>query len=301
MKGVVPVRVIRVFKLVQYLCEFPPKSMEKLAEMLEISPKTAYKDIHVLEAVGYDIHIDEKHRYAIKNSGRTEYHLDDSEKKLIIATLQKTGLKGTEVQSIVQKLKTRQMVSDVGSLAIMKQLKIIKMLLDAVDQKTSIIIKNYKSTSTNAITRDRFVLPLYFDEMRMAVTAYDFDKAKPRIFKVARMSDVEPITKQASIDLPIEMPIVDTFGYAGNMAYDVSILMSKRAYAILTEEFASSVSHTTTSDNTDFPYLYKSRVCGYEGIGRFVLGMMTEIKVIGGEGFKRYLREKINKMTILSL
>jgi len=299
MKVTVPIRVIRVFKLVQYLCEFPPKTVDKLAEMLEISPKTVYKDIHIVEAVGYEIDKDENHKYYIKNSGRTEYQLDEQEKKLIIATIQKTGLTSMEVQSIVQKLKTRQMVIDVRSLNIMKQLQLIKTLIDSVSLKLPINIKNYKSTSSGAKVKDRYVLPLYFDEMRMSLTAYDIDKEQSRIFKVSRMSGIEPLSTPIIQQIPNEVPIVDMFGFAGEMKYDISLLMTKRSATILKEEFILAENHVSESNDITFPYFFKCKVCGYEGVGRYVLGLMTEIKVLGDAGFKEYLKMKISEMTIL--
>lgn len=299
MKVIVPIRVIRVFKLVQYLCEFPPKTVDKLAEMLEISPKTVYKDIHIVEAVGYEIDKDENHKYYIKNSGRTEYQLDEQEKKLIIATIQKTGLTSMEVQSIVQKLKTKQMVIDVRSLNIMKQLQLIKILIDAISLKLPIIIKNYKSTSSGAKAKDRYVLPLYFDEMRMSLTAYDIDKEQSRIFKVSRMTGIEPLSTPIIQQIPNEVPIVDMFGFAGEMKYDISLLLTKRSATILKEEFILAENHVSESNDITFPYFFKGKVCGYEGVGRFVLGMITEIKVLGDDGFKLYLKRKLSEMTIL--
>ena len=206
MKGDVPIKVVRVFKLVQYLCEFPPKSIEKLALLVDVSPKTVYKDIPIIESIGYEIVKDENYRYSIKQSDRSAYHLNDNEKKLIVATIKKTGLNSTEIRSIVHKLKAIQMIPEVNSLAIMKQLSMIKILIDCVCKKLPITIKDYKSTTIGSKVRDRNVLPLYFDDARMTVTAYDYDLAETRIFKVSRMFDIEalsdPKNEISAPDLP---------------------------------------------------------------------------------------------------
>jgi predicted DNA-binding transcriptional regulator YafY len=52
MKNDVPVRIVRVFKLLEYLSAFPAKSVDKLAQMIGVSIKTIYKDIILLESSG---------------------------------------------------------------------------------------------------------------------------------------------------------------------------------------------------------------------------------------------------------
>ena len=42
-------------------------------------------------------------------------------------------------------------------------------------------------------------------------------------------------------------------------------------------------------------WLLSLDVCSYIGIGRFVLGLFDDIEVVGDEGFKRYLKEKLDK------
>jgi hypothetical protein len=41
--------------------------------------------------------------------------------------------------------------------------------------------------------------------------------------------------------------------------------------------------------------LFKALVAKYEGPGRFVLGIMEDIELVGDEGFREFLKEKLNK------
>ncbi len=290
-------KVIRIFKLIGYLSDFPPKTAEKLSQLIDVSVKTVYKDLHLIESLGYETEKDHLHRYSIKHFSRSEYHLDESEKKLIIAVIKEAGLSKTAVTSITQKLKSSTF-PDAANFNIMKQLHLIRVLIDAISQKIPLTIKNYKSTTAGANLRDRHVLPLYFDEMRMSVTAYDFEKEQTRIYKVARMTDIIPFSVSSNAVIPEDTPIVDTFGYAGRMEIDIAMLMTRRASSILYEEFMMSHPNISDSADDEFPFMFKSKVCGYEGVGRFVLGMMTEIKVVGDEGFKLYLKNKIKESTL---
>jgi predicted DNA-binding transcriptional regulator YafY len=298
MAGDVPIKVVRIFRLLDSLSKFPPKTIDKLAQMIDVSPKTVYKDIHIITSLGYDIDKDDQHRYYIKNSAPHQYHLEDAEKKLIIGLVKEAGLNTNTINSITQKLKSKT-YPDASNFKMMKQLNVIRILIDAIAQKMPVILIQYQSTTLGSKKRDRHVLPLYFDEMRMTFTAFDYEKGQAQLFKVSRMEDITLASGKDYGSIPENLPIVDAFGFAGNMAFDVNLLLSKRAATLLTEEFLLSGQYLQSGADEMFPYVFHSKVCGYEGVGRFVLGMMTEIKVVGDEGFKSYLKMKIREMTIL--
>ncbi len=297
MTGDVPRKVVRIFQLLQCLCEFPPKTVERLSQNVGVSPKTVYKDLHIIESLGYDLAKDDMHRYSIIYSSDYAYHLDDHEKKLIIGLIKEAGTSPKMTQSITQKLKS-QTYPDVSNFKMMKQLHIVKVVVESIAQKIAIILKDYKSTTPGSRLRDRHVLPLYFDEMRMTFTAFDFEKSQAHIFKVSRMKDITLASDKMYVSVPENLPMVDAFGFAGNMDYEVNLLLSKRAAALLTEEFLMSGQYLQSAEDDMYPYVFHSKVCGYEGVGRFVLGMMTETKVMGDDGFKAYLKNKINASTL---
>ncbi len=297
MTGDVPIEVVRIFKLLQSLSEFPPKTVERLAQIIDVSTKTVYKDLHIIEALGYDVAKDDLHRYQITYSSDYAYHLDDHEKKLIIGLVKEAGTSPIVIQSILQKLKS-QVYPDAANFKMMKQLHIVKVLVESIAQKIVVILKDYQSTTPGSKLRDRHVLPLYFDEMRMTFTAFDFEKGQAQLFKVSRMKDITLASDKHYGSIPQNLPMVDAFGFAGNMDYEVTLSLSRRAAALLTEEFLMSGQYLQSGTDDMYPYVFHSKVCGYEGVGRFVLGMMTETKVIGNDGFKEYLKNKINASTL---
>jgi len=298
MKKETPVKVVRIFTLIRHLSEFPPKSVDKLAQMMEVSPKTLYKDIHIVESLGFETEKDQLNRYQLKNNHRSEYHLDENEKKLILGAIKKAGVSNLDINSISQKLKY-SVIPDIQRLSIVKQLNMIRILIEAVAQNIPIVLQKYKSTTPGAKVRDRMVLPLYFDENRLSLTAYDFEKKEARIFKVSRMTDITPADHTLKAEIPADIPIVDAFGFAGQMDVVIEILMSWRASSLLTEDFPQFVGLISPSGDPGLPYKLTSKVCGYEGIGRFVLGLLTEIKVAGDEGFKKYIDDKIKNQQLL--
>ena len=240
MKTEAPLKIIRIFKLLQNLSEFPPKNVEKLAQVIDVSPKTIYKDLHTL---------------------------DDTEKKLIIGLIKEAGLSTNTVTNITQKLKTN-IYPDLVNYKIIRQLHIIRILLEAITLKMAVLLIDYQSTTPGSKKRNRHVLPIYFDEMKMNFTAFDLEKGQVQIYKVARMKDIQAANDVKRKIIPENLPMVDAFGFAGNMSFDVNLLLSKRAAAILTEEFTLIGQDITNNIDEKFRYQLRSKVCGYEGVGK---------------------------------
>ena len=295
-----PSKIQRIFRLIQYLTEYPPKTVEKLASILNISIQTVYRDIKVLEDIGYDIDKDEHYRYKI-NMGNHYAHLNESEKKLIIGVLKSKNDSPALVNSIIQKLKLHHTTPEIKGFRAAKLLKIIQQLLQSIEYQLAVTLINYQSTSEGSATRDRTVLPLHFDENKLSITAYDFEKKMLRVFKLARIGEIEPVTIDNTEIMIKDIPILDTFGFAGSLDFEIRILLTKRSAAILAEEFPSVRQSVLENTDSNFPFTFSTKVCGYEGIGRFVLGLLTEIKVVDDEGFKKYLTKKIKEKMILNI
>ena len=296
MRKKVPPKVVRIIRLIQYISEYPPKSIQQIANHLEVHQKTAYKDVELLSALGYETEKNQHRAYALKYHRKETYQLTDDEKKLIINILPKAGLVHTAVQSIVSKLKTT-VFPDQKSQTIFRQLYIIKTLIDAIKMRHPVRIIGYRSTNPQSAEKDRMAIPLHLDDTHEACTCFDLETTQIRIYKTSRMQDITLCPKQ-EITLPEYIPEVDIFGIAGRMDYKIFLALTKRSATILTEEFGVNPSDFEATNEGIFIYAFSLKVCGYEGVGRFVLGLMTEIKVIGDDGFKAYLSKKIAEMTI---
>lgn len=292
-----PKRIIRVFHLLDYLGEFPPKTVGKLASMLGANSKTVYKDIQLLHTLGYEVTKDSAHRHFLTYHTKTAYQLSEYEKNLIIGAVSQAGYTTNDIISIKQKLKSKQYHSKTDE-KIIKQLKIVKILADAVEHKMVVTLLDYRTTTLGSKIRDRVVLPLYLDTNRMSITAYEYDKKMCRIFKVSRISDVVPVADILEKYINDVPPMVDAFGFAGRMDYVVEMYLTNRGAALLSEEFNIACQPISSETSGFFQHYVTCRVCGYEGVGRFVLGMMSEVKVLGDEGFKSYLINKMNASTL---
>lgn len=291
-------RVLRIFKLIQHLDDFPPKSVERLSTLLDVSDKSVYRYLNLLREIGYDIQKNQNNQYSLTFVSRN-YHLEDKEKKLILASINAEDPKNTLVKSIVNKLKIRDHLVEPQLLNNLKQIRWIQQISNAIELKLPLVLIKYNSTSENSIVKDRTVLPVYLDENKLSLTAYEFELQEFRIFKLARIEDIKPVSRNNYDFNDVEIPMLDMFGMAGKLQHQIELKLSKRAKSIMIEELPAANPFITHVQDEEFPYLFIGPVSRYEGVGRFVLGMLTEIKVVNDSGFKEYLRNKLHHQTIL--
>ena len=72
----------------------------------------------------------------------------------------------------------------------------------------------------------------------------------------------------------------------------VELLLTLKAYNLLIEEYPLSTQYIKKESDA---YRVKLPVANYNGIGRFVLGLMEEVEIIKPVGFKKYIHKKIEK------
>ena len=83
---------------------------------------------------------------------------------------------------------------------------------------------------------------------------------------------------------------MDLFGLTGGSWIEVQLELSKFAHHLLVEEFPLSRHQIRTVKGR---LIYEGRVRSFKGIGRFVLGLPGEVRVIGPEGLVEYVKEKM--------
>jgi proteasome accessory factor C len=89
----------------------------------------------------------------------------------------------------------------------------------------------------------------------------------------------------------------DIFGFQGNiMNKEIELEMSMRAYLLLKEEFPMSAAFIKPVPETG-KYYFKANVQSFQAPGRFVLGFLEEVQVLGSKEFIRFIQKVIKKNT----
>lgn len=76
------------------------------------------------------------------------------------------------------------------------------------------------------------------------------------------------------------------------------MLLGQLSYNVLKEEYPQAGKFISPASGGR--HRLDMDVCSYAGIGRFVLGLFEDIEVLGGDGFKDYLRRKAERLASLT-
>ena len=165
----------------------------------------------------------------------------------------------------------------------------IEALVSAKEQKCKVILRNYASGNSDT-TRDRIVEPFDFTAELIDVWAWDEEAGENRVFKVARIDDVEILPDAWEHEGEHHKKQVDVFRMSGNASIPVKLQLNTRSKALLLEEFPMAKKDLKKVGNN---WVLETTVTSLEGVGRFVIGLAADIKVIDSPKLKQYVQEYI--------
>ncbi len=286
-------KILRLFTLIRLLKQ--PHTINQLAKLLETNVRTVYRYLALLGEVGYLIDSNpQTNQYFLFEPGSTARPLftpeETSELQKLLAALPPTHTLG---MSIRRKLyMSTELVPLAEELHDRHLSRMIDRINQAIEEQKQVRLVHYHSARSNTIST-RVVEPKWFTDNYALLWAYDPDSAERRSFKVSRMQDVEVLTLVATHE--VAEPVVDAFGWSGPAPIIVTLHLSLRAYRLLYEEYPAARAFLMPQPDGLFPYVFRGEVYSYIGIGRFVLGLPGEIKVLSPEGLRGYLEGRIGE------
>jgi len=87
---------------------------------------------------------------------------------------------------------------------------------------------------------------------------------------------------------------MDVFRISSYNKIPVKLTLSLLAKNLLTEEYPLAEQYIKQQNQNS--YLFETEVASLTGVGRFVLGLIGEVKIHKPESLKEYIREKIEKI-----
>ena len=168
--------------------------------------------------------------------------------------------------------------------------EVVSKLKLAIEGKKQVILKNYKSGNSNQI-HDRIVEPFSFTEGFVSVWCFEPASGSNKTFKVARIEDIEELGADWAHAEAHHADFVDVFRVGGPEKMPIKMYLNLRAYRLLIEEYPRAEQFVKRFN--DKMYLYDGWVSNYEGVGRFVLGLLRDVVVLEPKAFKDFLNEKI--------
>ena len=270
-------------------------SVSDVARRVHTTPRTVYRYIDTLKSAGFVITKRSKTLYQIV---RYPDKLDDlsncvnftEEEACILERLircldDSNDLKG----NLLQKLAAVYKIADMAHFTVRKGIAYnIDQLKRAIREKRVVRLMHYASAAAK-VRQDYLVEPFEFDTNYVNVTAYDIASSKNKMFKVARIEEVQVLDEAWSSEKLHVHQEADAFRMAGPEGYHVRLKLSLRARSLMVEEYPLSEPSIYESDGAFFFDGYVRKV---EGIGRFVTGLIPEIEILEGDFLREYVHAR---------
>lgn len=287
-------RFERVLRLMKLMSGNNYYTIDELADKLETSYRSIYRYIDTFKTVGFAVEKVDNNVYRLMNLP-SEYknlknlvYFSQEEGQLLCNMIESLDSTNTMKAEMYRKLARIYDVSKIDEFEGSKSnLTTIENLRSAMEDGKKVILRSY-SSSNSGIIRDRLVEPFAFTNNHIEVWAYDLQAKVNKIFKVPRIKSVDTLSELWTEEDKHRISPIDAFHMCGEKTIPVRIEMSLLAKNLLDEEFP--LARPGISECGDH-WAWEGQVCKLAGIGRFVMGLSTEIYSIDCPKLVAYLKE----------
>lgn len=266
-------------------------TIKQLSERFDCSLSTAYRYIELLEEAGFCVESDFHKRYFVLVTEDDPMQAQfTGEEIMLLRSLIQNNVHHPLKSSILKKLSLNSEFDSMPQLFLKAHLgNLVEQLAHAMRNQHQVILKNYHSANSDDV-RDRLVEPIQFGTNYGTLMALDVEGKVCKQFKLDRIGEVVETHKTFQYKELHEPPACDIFGLTGTTQTTVTLTLSSRAYLLLREEFPTAVHYLKQENET---YTFVGPVSSFAGIGRFVMGLLDEIRIVSPEEFREYVRNKI--------
>lgn len=292
-------KIERVLRLMMMLTSNNRYTIEELSEKLEISPRTIYRYLDTFKEAGFVVskkgnyfRLDRKSRY-FKDISQL-VHFTEEEAYILNSAIESLDPTNAIKQNLKAKLAS---IYDFKMLAecVVKgdNARNVNAIIEAIENRKQIILHNYTSAHSRQVS-DRIVEPMSFTTNYIQVWAYEVSSGRNKLFKLSRIGKVEILDKEWEFEQEHKEGLMDLFRINSFEQIPVKLKLGIRAASLLVEEYPLGEKYISPLPDDPSHFILDTWVCGYEGVGRFVLGLLDDIEIIEGEGLKTFLKERMS-------
>ena len=291
-------KIERLLRLMMMLTANNRYSVEELADRLETSPRTIYRYIDTFKEAGFLItkkgecfRIDKKSKY-FKDISQL-VHFTEEEAYILNSAIESIDPTNVIKQNLKAKLAS---VYDFKMLAecVVKgeNARNVNSLIEAIENRKQVVLKDYTSGHSKKVS-DRLIEPLSFTTNYIQVWGYEISSGKNKLFKLSRIGSVEVLEDDWAFENEHSVGMMDIFRITSFEQIPIKLKLGLMASSLLVEEYPLAEKYLSPAPDDSNSHILDIKVCGYEGIGRFVLGLLDDIEILQGDGLKDFLRERM--------
>ena len=291
-------KVERMLRLMKMMSGNTNYTVEELADRLGMSYRSVYRYIDTFKASGFVVEKIQKNIYKISKMPRSYVDMKNliyfSEEEAYLVNELINGLHPTNQlkTELKQKLSAIYSCTSIANYVHSENAASnIHELENAVRDKKKVILKSYESANSQDIS-DRLIEPFEFTTNCIDVWGYNLEKNECRVFKISRIADVVVLNDDWSNEEKHQKSKTDCFRMSSFSQPPVKLELSLRAKNLLIEEYPLANADLREENGR---WILETMISDMAGVGRFVLGLMHEIKVIDSPDINNYITEHICK------
>ena len=276
-------------------------TVEDMAERLGTSYRSVYRYIDTFKEAGFVVHKLEGGVYRLGKESRyfkeisQLIHFTDEEAYIVNQLIEALDNTNVIKQNLRKKLTSVYNCTSLAECVVEGKNAInINHLVEAIGGHKQVILKRYASSHTG-VARDRLVEPFGFTTNYVQVWCYEPESGLNKLFNTARIGSVEVLAEGWKHTELHHEGYIDIFRITGFEQRRVRLELGMMARNLLVEEYPLASRDLMPIDEGH--WLLDTMVCDYVGIGRFVMGLADDIRILTPE-FEEYigsLVERINK------
>lgn len=289
----------RQLRLMMMLTQNRNYTLEELGKRLDMSSRNVYRYIEAFKMAGFVVRKRNRCYYLDKSS---PYFKDIT--SLVHFTEEEAYVLKRAIESIdgntAMKQDLKQKLYKVYDYKILSEIVVkngigdnVHFLYEAIKEKKQVVLHQYKSSNSHA-TRNRVVEPFAFTPNNSEIWCYETSSAKNKLFKVSRIGKVEVLGEAWQFEDAHQGGFTDVFHNSSDLRLPVKLRLGMSAANLLVEEYPLAEKYMTREDENH--WLFETEVCRYEGVARFVVGLLEDIEVLESPEFKAFLKKKIQAM-----
>lgn len=293
-------KVERLLRLMKLMTGNVNYTVNDLAERLGTTYRSIYRYIETFKDAGFVVHKLDGGVYKLgKESPYFKdisqlVHFTDEEAHIVNRLID--GLDDTNMlkQNLRKKLTSVYNCTAVAN-CIVKGANAVNVnhLVEAITQRRQVILRGYASSHTGVV-RDRVVEPFGFTTNYVQVWCYEPESGMTKLFKTARIGSVELLESEWQWEAEHRRGHIDIFRMTGFELHRVRLELGMLARNLLVEEYPLAERDITPLD--EGRWLLDTEVCNYVGVGRFVMGLMDDIRIVESPEFETYIAENAQKI-----
>lgn len=288
----------RQLKLLLLLTQNSSLSVEDISERLQMSRRSIYRYIDAFKTMGFIVRKKGAHYNIAPNSPFFEkivtgIQFSEAEALTISEVLNSVYNNSPQVRHLREKLSGLYGTDVLARHGVDNRMASnVNRLFTAIQEERVVMLRNYTSPSSKT-TANRIVEPYMFLNENSEVRCFELATGMNKTFKVSRTESVELMPLLWSHKAQHIAFFNDLFGFSGETRIPVSLSLGQLSMNVLLEEHPDAQRQLTPLP--DGRYRLDTEVCGYKGVGRFVLGLYDDIDIIESPGFKDYVENCIKR------